>query len=488
MDAPVIDGFRAPATRFAAGNRGLEYGLTEETDIRAVDGGRVRFAGRVGNELFVTIDHGGGLVSTSAYLTSVRVVRGQQIAAGDVVGTAGKGFHLTARLDGVYLDPSLLIAGIDIGVALVGGLAGPGGARPAERNAGEGEIGRGRFDSTLALAHAADSLRPSALIVATAEAAQAWHHLECTAVQGHRGVDSAGRVVDLRPADNGNRVLIQVGGLGSSSEDASIGRLDPLALGYGPDEVKGFSYAGGCTDRPFGFPQPGLQFDGHVALDYGPEDTYQDIDVSAARLAEVIEAAADARPDARIDIAAHSLGGVVTRRAVELVAQRGRTKDLGVVVTIGSPHAGADLATIASAAAGGLDVVDHLGKAGELRHAASVIQLSEVGQHSIGPAPQPPTGVVAVAIAGSADPVVPAPAAIWGGATNVLVNLDNPAGAHTVLPGTSAVHDAFVLAMAGAPPACVGLADVLAGSAAGSLISTGESGAAVAAGIARWLL
>ncbi|MFW2382377.1 MAG: peptidoglycan DD-metalloendopeptidase family protein [Acidimicrobiales bacterium] len=489
VDAPVVDPFRPPASSYSAGNRGLEYGLNEVTDVRAVDDGRVSFAGRVGTNLFVSVDHGNGLTSTLAYLSSMSVVRGQFVSVGEVVATAGAGFHLTARLDGIYIDPALLIAGVDIGVALVSGPAGPSGARAPDRAVGEARIGRGRFDSALAVINSAEALIPSSLLSATAEAAAAWHNRECSEVKGGVAVSPTGEAVDLNPSQHTDRVLIQVGGLGSHSESASIGSLDPLQLGYRPSDVKGFSYAGGCIARPFGLDQPGLELTDHAPSSYGPEDTYQDINESAARLADVVEHAAAARPGATIDVAAHSLGGVVTRRATELLAERGRSDLLGVVMTIGSPHAGADLATIASAAHGGLDLVDQLSpEIAEFRDAESVIQLSEVGSNAIGPAPPPPQGPTVVAVAGSTDLIVPAPEAIWDGATNVLVSLDNPIGAHSDLPGARAVHDAFVLAQAGAAPPCISLAQATAGVAASTIVHSAEDAATIAAGVANWLL
>jgi hypothetical protein len=295
--------------------------------------------------------------------------------------------------------------------------------------------------------------------------------------------------VDLSPVPDQDRVLIQVGGLGSHSGGASIGSLDPLTLGYRAVDVKGFSYRGGCIARPFGIDQPGLEVDDHGPSPYGPEDTYQDIDVSAARLAAVVEDVAAARPGALIDVAAHSLGGVVTRRAVEMLAERGRAELLGVVMTIGSPHAGADLATIASAAHGGLDVVDQIAPpVAHFRDADSVIQLSEVGSNALGPAPPPPPGPTVVAVAGSSDLIVPAPTALWEGATNVLVHLDNPLGAHGDLPGAAAVHDAFVLARAGAAPACTSLAHAVAGAAVSEIVHSAEDAAAIAIGVVNWLL
>ncbi len=489
VDAPVVDPFRPPGSTYGAGNRGLEYGLDHITGVRAVDDGRVTFAGQVGKDLFVTVDHGTGLVSTLAYLSSISVVRGQFVSIGDVVATAGPGFHLTARLDGDYIDPALLIAGVEIGVALVPGVQGPAGARAPKGAVGEARIGRGRFDSALAVLDSTGALIPSSVLTSVAKAVAVWQNQDCSTVAGAAAVTSDGRTVALHPPANDDRVLIQVGGLGSSSAGASIGLLDPIGLGYRPADVKGFSYAGGCIAQPFGLDQPGMEVPAHVPSPYEPDDTYQDINLSAARLADVVQEIALARPNATIDVAAHSLGGVVARRAVELLAERGRADLLGVVLTIGSPHGGADLATIASAAHGGLEGVDQISaEAAQLRDAAAVIQLSEVGPNGIGPAPPPPVGPAVVSIAGSTDLVVSAESAIWEGATNVLVNLDNPVTAHSDLPGAGAVHDAFALALAGAAPPCVSLAHAIGGVAASSVVKAAEDLATVAAGIVNWLL
>lgn len=118
IDAVVVDGFRPPASRFGPGNRGLEYGDSVGLDVSAVDAGRVIFAGRVGRARHVVVDHGSGLWSTYAFLDSVGVVRGQRVAKGQIVGVAASGFHLTARLAGIYIDPALLLAGAEVIVQL----------------------------------------------------------------------------------------------------------------------------------------------------------------------------------------------------------------------------------------------------------------------------------------------------------------------------------------------------------------------------------
>lgn len=87
----------------------------------AVDTGRVSFVGRVGSATHVVINHGEGLKSTYAFVSTTSVVRGQSVKKGQLVATAGPGFHLTARLWGEYVDPQLLFGGAEIQVNLTDG-------------------------------------------------------------------------------------------------------------------------------------------------------------------------------------------------------------------------------------------------------------------------------------------------------------------------------------------------------------------------------
>lgn len=108
--APVIDPFRPPATRFGPGNRGLEYGTTPGTPVVAAAEGRVTFAGQVGGDLHVTVQHADGLRTTYAFLAAIGVRAGTQVEAGAVVGRAGSRLLWTARLGDAYLDPAVLLA------------------------------------------------------------------------------------------------------------------------------------------------------------------------------------------------------------------------------------------------------------------------------------------------------------------------------------------------------------------------------------------
>jgi murein DD-endopeptidase MepM/ murein hydrolase activator NlpD len=113
VTGPVIRGFDPPASPFGAGHRGIDVAVPFGTPILAPEAGTVAFAGPVGGELFVTLDHGGGLTSTYSWLSSVAVRRGDAVAAGQLIGTTGLGhpgsavphLHFGVRLGGGYVDP-----------------------------------------------------------------------------------------------------------------------------------------------------------------------------------------------------------------------------------------------------------------------------------------------------------------------------------------------------------------------------------------------
>lgn len=110
VDAEVVDPFRAPSTRYGAGNRGVDYATTPGTAVRAAAPGVVVFAGRVAGSLHVTVRHPDGIRTTYAFLASASVARGRRVAAGDEVGRAGASLHWSARAGAAYLDPLALLA------------------------------------------------------------------------------------------------------------------------------------------------------------------------------------------------------------------------------------------------------------------------------------------------------------------------------------------------------------------------------------------
>lgn len=474
IDAPIIDPFRPPASRYGAGNRGLEYGASPGQSIWAVDDGTVVFAGRVGNARHITVDHGSGLRSTYAFVESIGVVRGQTVRQGQVVGSAAPGFHLTARLGDDYVDPELLFAGYDVNLRLIEG------PLPGLDRSPSASWWADEWDRIAIVGNAATDIQLASQLVAFGEAVDAWYRLDCTPV-GAAASPSPGAV----PAQD--RVLIQVSGLGSSSGSGSIGDLDTAVIGYDDADVIPFSYAGGCSTQAFGAGGKGV-IEGVDATTFSAADTHQDIYVSANHLADLIEATTLARPGEPIDIAAHSLGGVVTRLALEILAARGGPMP-AVVVTIGSPHGGADLAG-GAVVVNGSDLGDAADSvAGGAVDARAVAQIAEAGSQALDKPDDPPEGVTVIAIAGSSDVVVPAHKAVWDGATNTVVSLPVTEGldAHGNLPGRPEVARELELAVAGAAPGCVGLADVVDAAVTSGLVSGAEDIATVTAGVARWV-
>jgi murein DD-endopeptidase MepM/ murein hydrolase activator NlpD len=122
VTGPVIRGFDPPASPFGAGHRGIDIAAPFGTPILAPEAGTVSYAGRVGGELFVTLDHGGGLSSTYSWLSSAAVRKGDVVAVGQPIGATGTGhpgsavphLHLGVRLDGQYLDPMTFLASLGV--------------------------------------------------------------------------------------------------------------------------------------------------------------------------------------------------------------------------------------------------------------------------------------------------------------------------------------------------------------------------------------
>lgn len=119
---PVIRGFDPPTSPFGAGHRGIDIAVPFGTSILAPEAGTVSFAGRVGGELFVTIDHGGGLSSTYSWLSSAAVRRDDVVARGQPIGATGGGhpgsvvphLHFGVRLQGQYMDPLTYLAPLGV--------------------------------------------------------------------------------------------------------------------------------------------------------------------------------------------------------------------------------------------------------------------------------------------------------------------------------------------------------------------------------------
>lgn len=109
----IIQGYDPPDDPYGAGHRGIDIAAPAGAVLVAPDDGVVSFAGPVGGRLFLSIDHGGGVVSTSSFLTSLLVRKGDTVVRAQPVATTGWGhagatvphLHFGVRLDGEYVDP-----------------------------------------------------------------------------------------------------------------------------------------------------------------------------------------------------------------------------------------------------------------------------------------------------------------------------------------------------------------------------------------------
>ena len=109
----VIRGYDPPDSPYGSGHRGIDIAAPIGTPVHSAAAGTVTFAGRVGGHLFVTVNHGGGLVSTYSWLSELRVARNDVVTAGQVIALSGPGhpgvlpahLHFGAKLDGAYVDP-----------------------------------------------------------------------------------------------------------------------------------------------------------------------------------------------------------------------------------------------------------------------------------------------------------------------------------------------------------------------------------------------
>ncbi|WP_345750446.1 murein hydrolase activator EnvC family protein [Microbacterium rhizophilus] len=127
---PVTGGVRlvapyiAPAHAYGPGHRGVDVAAAIGSEAVAPASGTVAFAGTVVDRPLLTIDHGGGLVTTLEPLEA-DFSPGDPVSRGDVVGRVASGghaapgsLHLGVRLDGEYVNPLLLLGGVPRAVLL----------------------------------------------------------------------------------------------------------------------------------------------------------------------------------------------------------------------------------------------------------------------------------------------------------------------------------------------------------------------------------
>lgn len=534
VDGPVVDGYRPPESPYGPGNRGLDYATVPGEAVGAAADGEVVFAGRIGPSGHVVVLHADGIRTSYSFLDSVGVARGQRVVGGQAVGTSGPVLHFGARAGEDYIDPGLLLASGPAQVHLV-----PGPLRSPQAEARErswlvelvadaiGVAWQGVDAGAAAGAAIGDALRwaGEAGVMAAAEAAslaelaatRGWETLRADADRlweralllahyaGQLPIsplflthvlaqwERARRFLDSQegctpaslappPPPPGRRIAVMVAGFGSSSTAAEVRDVDLASLGYDVGDVAQFSYAGGRV------PEVG-SLEGVPTSDYGPRDANGDLATSGRRLAELLDAIATAHPGVPVDVIAHSQGGVVARLAL---ADRDPTGEpVANLITLGSPHNGADAAT--ANALLGTTTVGQLAQAEVTRRSGGSIdgaspasdQLAETSKVMEELRAEPlPQGTRVTSIVGRGDLTVTGLHGSMPGATNVMVPLGGIT-AHAELPGSVLSQREMALALVGQGPTCRDLAGDLA-LAAG--LSMAEDALGLSTGLgAMWL-
>ncbi len=444
--APVVDGFRPPTSPYGPGNRGWAYASVPGTPVLAAGDGEVVFAGTVGTGQHITVLHADGLRTSYSFLARVLVRAGARVSRTEIMGTATDHLHFGVRAaDGTYLDPALLFAPLTIRVD--GALLLP-----------DDEVA----DHARAFA-VADPVherqpphdqwtdhQPAPVASPAAPVAVGWTHRApaCTAPDTPIVMP---RNPLLVPAEGGRRILVLVGGLGSSSTHAGIEAFPSSTIGYAHADVVRFSYNGGRVPDH----SDAADLAGIGATNYSSIDTQRSVAASALYLTKLLADVRAAAPGVPVDVVAHSLGGLVARTALTSTGSGVQT-----LVTVGTPHGGAALidalarATpgparqrvadrIAEVTGTGFDLdqpvfTDLQASSPLIRHLARSSVAGDVRFVSIG---------------ATGDLVVPAGRTIAHGSTNVLVERGGLT-AHDDLPGLAETARVVALARADLPPPC----------------------------------
>jgi murein DD-endopeptidase MepM/ murein hydrolase activator NlpD len=113
----VVAPFVAPPRPYAAGHRGVDLAAPTDSVLVAPAAGVVAFSGDVAGRGVITLDHGGGYVSTLEPVSEA-LPAGTPVSAGDPVAQVSAGGHMTTegvhfgvRLLGVYVNPLVLVGG-----------------------------------------------------------------------------------------------------------------------------------------------------------------------------------------------------------------------------------------------------------------------------------------------------------------------------------------------------------------------------------------
>jgi len=118
----IVRPYIAPATAYSAGHRGIDVTVLDGI-VTAPAPGIVHFAGTVVDRPVLSIDHGGGVLSSYEPVTTT-LRKGDPVARGDPIGQAVPGhcislcLHFGVRIDGEYVSPLSMLGQIPYAVLL----------------------------------------------------------------------------------------------------------------------------------------------------------------------------------------------------------------------------------------------------------------------------------------------------------------------------------------------------------------------------------
>jgi len=303
VDAAATVRFTEPPHEWGPGHRGIDYAVPAGTRVRAAAAGTVSFAGPVARRLAVTIDHGRGYETTYTALGDVSVAAGDVVSQGEWIGSSDvahpggqEGVHFGAKFDGSYVDPAPLFGDLDLSDAI----------------------------RLAPLVWQPPREMPEAFRSAFADAG--------TSERLCRRADPLSEYPELAPNEN---VAVAIAGIGSSTQggvSADMYEHGPEELGYAPDRIVHFSYAG-PSGRDLHRP-------------YASTDTFGNIADAAQKLLATLRRVALRHPGRDVDLIAHSMGGLVARSMLTELEGPSGVPQIEHLVTFATPHAGASVAAI----------------------------------------------------------------------------------------------------------------------------------------------